>query len=98
MTYAGCRLSGMIPGFDGFTSAEASSIGIIGGADGPTAIFVTSRLAPHDAQLDAQIQYVKQAHGDGLSHLHRIDDIGGYPQVIQFVNKRLVTSSLFSRP
>ena len=47
MTYAGCRLSDMIPGFDGFTSAEAGSIGIIGGADGPTAIFVTSRLAPH---------------------------------------------------
>ncbi len=47
MTYAGCRLSGMIPGFDGFTTAEAGSIGIIGGADGPTAIFVTSRLAPH---------------------------------------------------
>ena len=47
MTYAGCRLSDMIPGFAGFTAAEASSIGIIGGADGPTAIFVTSRLAPH---------------------------------------------------
>ncbi len=31
----------------GFTPAEASSIGIIGGADGPTAIFVTSKLAPH---------------------------------------------------
>ncbi len=31
----------------GFTSAEASSIGIIGGADGPTAIFVTTKLAPH---------------------------------------------------
>ena len=31
----------------GFTSPEASSIGIIGGADGPTAIFVTSKLAPH---------------------------------------------------
>ena len=31
----------------GFTDAEASSIGIIGGADGPTAIFVTSKLAPH---------------------------------------------------
>jgi len=31
----------------GFTPAEAGSIGIIGGADGPTAIFVTSRLAPH---------------------------------------------------
>ena len=30
----------------GFTAAEAGAIGIIGGADGPTAIFVTSRLAP----------------------------------------------------
>ena len=30
----------------GFTGPEAGSIGIIGGADGPTAIFVTSRLAP----------------------------------------------------
>lgn len=30
----------------GFTPAEAGSIGIIGGADGPTAIFVTTRLAP----------------------------------------------------
>ena len=31
----------------GFTLAEAGSIGIIGGADGPTAIFTTSILAPH---------------------------------------------------
>ncbi len=31
----------------GFNGLEASSIGIIGGADGPTAIFVTSNLAPH---------------------------------------------------
>ena len=31
----------------GFSPAEAGSIGIIGGADGPTAIFVTSQLAPH---------------------------------------------------
>ncbi len=31
----------------GFTPAEASSIGIIGGADGPTAILVTKTLAPH---------------------------------------------------
>ena len=31
----------------GFTNQEASSIGIIGGADGPTSIFVTTRLAPH---------------------------------------------------
>src|SRR5659263_33052 len=30
----------------GFTPQEASSIGIIGGADGPTAIYLTSRLAP----------------------------------------------------
>ena len=30
-----------------FEPAEAASIGIIGGADGPTAIFVTSKLAPH---------------------------------------------------
>ena len=31
----------------GFSPAEAASTGIIGGADGPTAIFVTTRLAPH---------------------------------------------------
>ncbi|MDD5018618.1 MAG: sodium ion-translocating decarboxylase subunit beta [Eubacteriales bacterium] len=31
----------------GFNSQEASSIGIIGGADGPTAIYLTSKLAPH---------------------------------------------------
>ncbi|MDR1734860.1 MAG: sodium ion-translocating decarboxylase subunit beta [Oscillospiraceae bacterium] len=31
----------------GFTPEEAASIGIIGGADGPTAIFLTSKLAPH---------------------------------------------------
>jgi len=30
-----------------FTGGEAASIGSIGGADGPTAIFVTSNLAPH---------------------------------------------------
>lgn len=31
----------------GFTPLEASSIGIIGGADGPTALYLTSKLAPH---------------------------------------------------
>ena len=31
----------------GFTGPEAAAIGIIGGADGPTAIFVTTKLAPH---------------------------------------------------
>ncbi len=40
MTFVGCRLSGL------FNEAQAASIGIIGGADGPTAIFVTSKLAP----------------------------------------------------
>ena len=40
ITFVGARLLG-------FTGAEASSIGIIGGADGPTAIFTTSQLAPH---------------------------------------------------
>lgn len=40
ITFVGAR-------FLGFTPAEASSIGIIGGADGPTAIFVTTKLAPH---------------------------------------------------
>ncbi len=33
--------------FLGFTLREAGSIGIIGGADGPTAIFTTMKLAPH---------------------------------------------------
>ena len=38
-TFVGAR-------FMGFTGAESSSIGIIGGADGPTAIFVAGKLAP----------------------------------------------------
>ena len=36
----------IIPGLQ-FTLQEAGSIGIIGGADGPTAIYLTSKLAPH---------------------------------------------------
>lgn len=39
-----CLLS--ITGITTFTMEQAASIGIIGGADGPTAIFVTSQLAP----------------------------------------------------
>ena len=31
----------------GFNAQEAASIGIIGGADGPTAIYLTTKLAPH---------------------------------------------------
>ena len=33
--------------FLGFTAAESGAIGIIGGADGPTAIWLTGKLAPH---------------------------------------------------
>lgn len=36
-----------LTGVADFTLKEAASIAIIGGADGPTAIFLTSRLAPH---------------------------------------------------
>ncbi|MCP4049631.1 MAG: sodium ion-translocating decarboxylase subunit beta [bacterium] len=44
-TLIGSLILSDIFGF-GFGLKEAASIGIIGGADGPTAIFVTSRLAP----------------------------------------------------
>ena len=40
MTVVGCRMSGI------FSSAQAGSIGIIGGADGPTAIYGATKLAP----------------------------------------------------
>ncbi len=40
-------LSGKLPFFEGFTPQEAASIAIIGGADGPTAIWLTTQLAPH---------------------------------------------------
>jgi len=39
-TFIGAVMSGL------FTAQQAASIGIIGGADGPTAIFLSSRLAP----------------------------------------------------
>ncbi len=39
-------LSGVIPAID-FSLQDAASIGIIGGADGPTAIFLSSRLSPN---------------------------------------------------
>lgn len=40
VTFVGAKLIG-------FTGAEAGSIGIIGGADGPTAIYTATKLAPH---------------------------------------------------
>ncbi len=45
MTLLGALALNWLPGFD-FTLADASAIAIIGGADGPTAIFLASRLAP----------------------------------------------------
>ena len=47
-TFLGACLLGLSGNTDiTFTLAEAASTGIIGGADGPTAIFLTSKLAPH---------------------------------------------------
>ncbi|MDD3448228.1 MAG: sodium ion-translocating decarboxylase subunit beta [Gammaproteobacteria bacterium] len=45
LTLLGALALNMVPGFD-FSLADAAAIGIIGGADGPTAIFLASRLAP----------------------------------------------------
>lgn len=45
LTLLGALALNMVPGFD-FSLSDAAAIGIIGGADGPTAIFLASRLAP----------------------------------------------------
>ncbi|MEJ2403129.1 MAG: sodium ion-translocating decarboxylase subunit beta [Candidatus Thiodiazotropha sp.] len=45
VTLIGALALNFVPGFD-FTLADASAIAIIGGADGPTAIFLASKLAP----------------------------------------------------
>ena len=45
ITLIGALALNVIPGF-GFSLSDASAIAIIGGADGPTAIFLASRLAP----------------------------------------------------
>lgn len=44
-TLIGALALNLVPGFD-FSLADASAIAIIGGADGPTAIFLASRLSP----------------------------------------------------
>lgn len=41
----------------GFTLKEAASIGIIGGADGPTTIYLTQKLAPHMLGMNALAAY-----------------------------------------
>jgi len=43
----GIFMTFLVANFLGFTIQEAGAIGIIGGADGPTAIFLSSKLAPH---------------------------------------------------
>jgi len=45
----------------GFSIYEAASIGIIGGADGPTTIFLTNRLAPHLIGVTAVAAYTYMA-------------------------------------
>ncbi|MCP4075344.1 MAG: sodium ion-translocating decarboxylase subunit beta [Gammaproteobacteria bacterium] len=45
VTLFGAILMNLVPGIE-FTLSDASAIAIIGGADGPTAIFLASRLAP----------------------------------------------------
>ena len=44
---AGIFVTFLTANYMGFTIQEAAAIGIIGGADGPTAIFLASKLAPH---------------------------------------------------
>lgn len=43
--------------FVGFTLKEAASVGIIGGADGPTTIYLTAKLAPHLLGANALAAY-----------------------------------------
>ncbi|MGV6825473.1 MAG: sodium ion-translocating decarboxylase subunit beta, partial [bacterium] len=45
VTLLGALALNVVPGME-FTLADASAIAIIGGADGPTAIFLASKLAP----------------------------------------------------
>ena len=45
-TLIGVMLLNLVPGFD-YSLLEACAIAIIGGADGPTSIYVSSKFAPH---------------------------------------------------
>ena len=49
----------------GFTPKEAASLGIIGGADGPTAIFTTIKLAPHLLGPDCHCRLFVYGSGTG---------------------------------
>ena len=55
----------------GFSPAEAGAIGIIGGADGPTAIFLSSRLAPDlmgPGTCDPASYHEAADHQEGETH------------------------------
>ena len=74
----------------GFTPKEAASIGIIGGADGPTSIFLASKLAPHLLGPIAVAAYSYMSlvpiiqppimrlldHEEGTRHRHAAGDSG----------------------
>ena len=55
-TLFGVALMNLIPGID-YNMLEASAIGIIGGADGPTSIYVAGKLAPHMMAVIAVAAY-----------------------------------------
>jgi oxaloacetate decarboxylase beta subunit len=57
----GIFLALLVALFLGFSPTEAASIGIIGGADGPTTIFVTTILAPHMLGATAVAAYTYMA-------------------------------------
>jgi oxaloacetate decarboxylase beta subunit len=54
----------------GFNLPEAASIGIIGGADGPTAIFLSSRLANGDIVNGLQTQNLIGPIAIAAYHVH----------------------------
>ena len=58
----------------GFDINEAASIGIIGGADGPTAIFLTTRLAPHLLGAIAVAAYSYMADSSDSASHYAADD------------------------
>ena len=57
VAFWGALYVGLIPGVDPFSLKEAAAIGIIGGADGPTTIFLSAQLAPHLLGVTAVVAY-----------------------------------------
>lgn len=74
VTFIGCRLMG-------FTGQESSAIGIIGGADGPTAIFVTALLAPAllGSHCRGGLLLYGAGSGDSAAHHEAADHGKGAP-------------------